>query len=147
MFDKTKALEESNIALKVLLDHTKKDQKEFEATIVSNIKDRIVPYVEKLKQTRLDKRQMAFIEIIERGFHDIVSPFTKSIALEYSRLTPKEIQIINLIREGKTTKEIAEILTIGKRTVDSHRDNIRTKLGISDKKVNLRTHLLSINHT
>ena len=147
LFDKTKALEESNIALKVLLDHNKKDQKEFEATIVSNIKDRIVPYVEKLKQARLDKREMVFIEIIERGFHDIVSPFTRSIALEYSHLTPKEIQIINLIREGKTTKEIAEILNIGKRTVDTHRDNIRSKLGISDKKVNLRTHLLSISNT
>ena len=147
ILDKSKALEELNTALKVLIDHYKNDQRELEESIVANIKVRIIPYVEKLKQTRLDVGQSALLEIIERSFRDISSPFLKLISSEHFRFTPKEIEIISLIKEGKTTKEIAQILRIGKRTADSYRDNIRSKLGLTKKKVNLRTYLLSIHNT
>ena len=144
---KSKALEELNTALKVLIDHYKNDQRELEERIVANIRVRIVPYIEKLKRTGLDVGQSALIEIIERSFRDISSPFLKLISAEHLRFTPKEVEIASLIREGKTTKEIAKILGIGKRTADSYRDNIRSKLGLANKKVNLRTYLLSISNT
>jgi PAS domain S-box-containing protein len=147
LLGKSKALEELNTALKVLIDHYKNDQRELEERIVSNIRVRIIPYIEKLKQTRLDIGQSAIIEIIERSFRDISSPFLKLISSEHFRFTPKEVEIVSLIKEGKTTKEIAQILGIGKRTVDSYRDNIRSKLGLANKKVNLRTYLLSIHNT
>jgi PAS domain S-box-containing protein len=147
ILDKSKALEELNTALKVLIDHYKNDQRELEERIVSNIRVRIIPYLERLKQTRLDVGQSAVLEIIERSFRDISSPFLKLISSEHFRFTPKEIEIISLIKEGKTTKEIAQILRIGKRTVDSYRDNIRGKLGLAKKKVNIRTYLLSIHNT
>jgi DNA-binding CsgD family transcriptional regulator len=57
--------------------------------------------------------------------------------------TPMEIQISHLVRAGRTNKEIARILTIAPRTVGFHRENIRRKLGINNKKVNLRSVLLS----
>jgi len=145
--EKTKALEELNTALKVLIDHYKNDQKELEERIVSNIRVRIIPYLEKLKQTQLGIGQAALVEILERSFRDISSPFLKSITSEHFRFSTKEIEIISLIKEGKTTKEMAQILCIGKRTVDSYRDNIRGKLGLNKKKLNLRTYLLSIEHT
>lgn len=144
---KSKALEELNMALKILIDHYKNDQEELQKRIVSNIKVRIVPYIERLKRTRLDIGQSALIEIIERNFHDISSPFLRLISSEHFRFTPKEVEIVSLIRDGKTTKEIAQILGIGKRTADSYRDNIRGKLGLANKKVNLRTYLLSIDNT
>ena len=143
--EKTKALEELNTALKVLIDHYKNDQREFEERIVSNIRMRIIPYLEKLARTRLEIGQAALVEILERSFRDIASPFLKAITSEHFRFSPKEIDIISLIKEGKTTKEIAQILNIGKRTVDSYRDNIRGKLGLASKKVNLRTYLLSLD--
>jgi DNA-binding CsgD family transcriptional regulator len=61
----------------------------------------------------------------------------------YSHFTPTEIQIANLIKNGKTSKEIANMLNIGTATVHSHRNDIRSKLGLSNKKVNLRSYLLS----
>lgn len=145
--ERTRELEESNIALKVLIGQYKSDQREFEDTIASNVRGRVLPYLEKLKNTRLGAEQAVFVEILERALQDITSPFMKDITSRYPNFTPKELEIIGLIKEGKTTKEIAEILHIGKRTVDSHRDNIRTKLGIADKKVNLRTYLLAMKHT
>jgi DNA-binding NarL/FixJ family response regulator len=60
------------------------------------------------------------------------------------KLTPTEIQVANFIRQGKTTKEIAEMLNLSPKTIEFHRDNIRTKMGIKNKKINLRTHLMSI---
>jgi PAS domain S-box-containing protein len=147
LLSKAKSLEELNTALKVLIDHYKNDQREFEERIVSNIRVRIIPYIEKIKRTGLDIGQSALIGIIERSFRDISSPFLKLISSEHFRFTPKEVEIVSLLKEGKTTKEIAQILGIGKRTVDSYRDNIRSKLGLANKKVNLRTYLLSISNT
>ena len=147
LLEKSKALEELNIALKVLIDQYKNDQRELEERIVSNIRVRIIPYIERIKQTSLDIGQAAIIEIIERSFRDISSPFLKLISSEHCRFTPKEIEIVSLIKDGKTTKEIAQILGIGKRTADSYRDNIRGKLGLANKKINLRTYLLSIANT
>jgi len=144
--EKTKALEELNTALKVLIDHYKNDQQEMEERIVANIRMRVIPYLEKLAHTRLDIGQSALVEILERSFRDIASPFMKAISSEHFRFSPKEIDIVSLIKEGKTTKEISQILGIGKRTVDSYRDNIRSKLGLANKKVNLRTFLLAIEN-
>ena len=58
--------------------------------------------------------------------------------------TPAEIQITNLIKQGKTTKEIAEFLNLATSTIDSHRNNIRKKIGIKNAKTNLRAYLSSI---
>ena len=142
---KSKALEELNNALKVLFEHHKNDEREFEERVGLNVRDRVIPYIERLKLARLDTEQLALAEIIERNTRDIASPFLHSLSSKYFQFSPKEFEVICLIREGKTTKEIGQLLGIGKRTVDSYRDNIRRKLNISNKKTNLQTCLMSIN--
>ena len=86
---------------------------------------------------------MAFIDIIESNLDEITSPFVHGLTGSYLRLTPTEIQVANLVKQGKTTKEIAELLNLSKGTIDTHRDNIRKKIGIKNKKINLRTQLIS----
>ncbi len=91
--------------------------------------------------------QKVLIEIIEQNLEDIASPFMRDLSKTLHKLTPSEIQIINLIKHNKTTKEISDLLNISNRTVDTHRANIRKKLGIKNQKINLKSFLLSIGQT
>jgi PAS domain S-box-containing protein len=140
---KSRNLEEVNTALRVLLKHREEDKSELEEKILSNVKKLVVPYVEKLRKSRLSDEQASYVEILDDHLQDILSPFLRNLGTRHLNLTPKEIQVASLIREGKTSKEIAEVLGVSARAVDFHRDNIRIKLGIKNKKANLRSYLLS----
>lgn len=142
--EKTKSLEEVNIALRVLLEKGDRDKAELEERFLSNVKELIVPFINKLKKIPLEPEAMTYIQIIESNLNDIISPFLQNLSSAYLRLTPKEIQIANLIKEAKTTKEIALLMNVSPRTVETHRKNIRKKMGLEKKKGNLRTRLLSL---
>jgi len=141
---KTRNLQEVNTALRVLLKKRDDDKKELEGKVLFNVKELVVPYVEKLKKSELNERQRAFADILESNLKDVISPFSQKLSYWYLELTPTEIQVANLVKQGKTTKEIAELLNLSSQTIEFHRKNIRGKIGIKNKKANLRTHLLSI---
>jgi len=142
--NKTRNLEETNTALKVLLKRREADKIELEEKVLFNVKELILPYLEKIKGGRPDDRQKLFIEILESNLKDIVAPFIRGISSRFLRLTPMEIQVANLIQHGKTTKEIANIQNLSPKTIEFHRENIRKKTGIANKKINLRTYLNTI---
>ena len=91
----------------------------------------------------LDKRQKACVSILESNLKDIISPFSRRLAPLYLNLAPEEMEVANLVRHGKTTKQIAEFLTVSTQAIDYHRKNIRNKLGIKNRKTSLRPHPLS----
>ena len=95
-------LEEANTALRVLLRHREADKSELEKKVLSNVKGLIFPYIEALKNTRLDAKQKVIVDLIESHLGNIVSPFLNTLSSMYSGLTPREIQIANLVKEGKT---------------------------------------------
>ena len=139
-----KELEEGNIALKVLLTQREHDKTDLEENILSNVKHLVMPYIEKLKRNRTLPEDSAYLNILESNLNEIVSPFSVKLSSKYLGLTPKEIQIADLIKDGKQDKDMMEILNISQTTVKTHRQNIRKKLGIYSKRANLRTYLLSI---
>ena len=138
---KTRRLEEFNAALKVLLKQREEDRRELEESILHNVRSLIAPYLEKLRKSRLSEDQLTYLTILESHIEGLTSPFTKKLSQQYLGLTPLEIQAANLIKEGKTTKEIAEALCVSENTVSSHRFHIRTKLGVKNKKINLSSYL------
>lgn len=141
---KTIHLEETNTALKVLLKKRDEDRTELEEKMLFNVRELVIPYLDKLRKTPLADEQNTYLDIVESNLNDIVSPFLRGMTAGYLKLTPQEIQVANLVRQGKRTKEIAELLNLSPKTIDTHRDNIRKKIGLKNKKVNLRTYLLSI---
>ncbi|MCP4714552.1 MAG: PAS domain S-box protein [Deltaproteobacteria bacterium] len=134
-------LEDANAALRILLKHQDEAQSSVEAKVLANVKTLILPFIEKLQQSQLNSRQQALLEIITSNMDEIIAPFTKQLTTEFTLFTPREIQIANLIKEGKTTKEIADLLQITPRVIDFHRNHIRSKLGLKHKKKSLKTHL------
>jgi len=142
---KSSGLEEANIALKVLLRHREEDKSVLENTVITNFRELVLPYIEKLKGGHLSKNQRDYLDILESNLSQITTPFQEKMPLKYSHLTPTEIQVADLIRRGKSSKEIAVLLNISKHTVDAHRNNIRSKLGLDKGKPNLRVYLENLN--
>ncbi len=142
--NKTRELEDMNAALRVLLKQRESDRKEFEEKILTNIKVLILPHIEQLKMQLRTGENRRHIDILESNLKEIVSPFARTLSAVYSNLTNREIQIANLIKEEKTTKEITEVLNISESAVNIHRYRIRQKLNI-DKRRNLRTFLSSLS--
>ena len=137
-------LEEMNIALRVLLERREEEKAEVEEIIHFNIKQLITPYLEKLEKTPLDDRQATIVEILISNLGEVISPFSRRLSSSQLSLTPREIKVAALIKQGHTSKEMADLMDVSLRTIEAHRVNIRKKIGIKNKKGNLRTQLLSM---
>ena len=142
---KSRSLEEANTALKVLLQHREEDKAALEEQVLANVRKLVLPYLENLKHLHLNENQAAQVKIAEENLKKIVSPFLRNLTSSYLELTPREIQVANLVKEGKTTKEMTEILNISATAVDFHRKNLRSKFGIKNKKTNLMAFLSSLS--
>ncbi len=138
-------LEELNAALKVLLKQREEDRTELEGKVVSNVKELLLPYVEQMKERKLDSTSKVFLNVFESNLKSIISSFPQRLTSKQSGLTPREVQVADLIRQGKSTKDIARFIRISTSAVSLHRYHIREKLGIIDQKINLRTHLQSLS--
>ena len=142
---KSYRLQEVNAALKALLRQRDEDRKEFEEALLTNIENLILPYIKRLKNGPLSGAQASLLEILESHLKELTSKFGKTLALEYRVLTPTEMRVAALVRDGKTSKDIADLLCISEKTASFHRNNIRTKLGMRGTGANLRSHLLSLS--
>jgi PAS domain S-box-containing protein len=142
---KARELEEVNTALRVLLKRRDEDRRDLEEQVMSNIRDLVLPNLARLKKSAVGTREKSQIKSIESNLQAIISPFAHKLASKVLNLTPKEIQVANLIREGRASKEIAEHLSVSKSAIDTHRNNIRKKLGLKKKRINLRSYLHSLS--
>lgn len=141
---KTRNLEEVNTALTVLLKKREEDKKNLEQTVLTNLNDMVKPYLERVKARAKDPKQKDNLAVLEENLNAITSPFSYRLSSRYLNLTSSEIEIANLVKQGKSTKDIADLLSVSSKTIEVHRLNIRKKLGLSNKRASLRTHLLSV---
>ena len=144
--ERTKELEEVNIALKVLLQKRNEAKKILGQQILDNVTDLIEPYLFKLEKMTLTADQQVLIDILKTNIKEITSPFSRDLSLNFTKLTPAETQVANLIKQGKRTKDIGLLLNLSPGTISIHRKNIRKKLGLTNQRVNLQFFLSSYSH-
>ncbi|MGO8945596.1 MAG: PAS domain-containing protein [Syntrophobacteraceae bacterium] len=140
LVQKAKDLEESNIALKFLLRHREEDKTEIQESVTHNIKELVFPHLDRMEHGVVTKEQFnASIREIRSTLENVISPFPSF--LSGKGLSPAEVRIAEMIRAGKSNKEIADLLSISDGTVRVHRERIRKKLGLTNQKTNLQTYL------
>ena len=141
--NQSQKLEELYSALKTLIANREKEFEDLEEKIAFNLKSLVIPYMEKLSRSHLNSDSRIYLDIALSNLNDIFSSFGSILSSKKYSFTPRELEVTDLVRQGKSNKEIAEILHISVRSVESHRRWIRRKLGLRGKNVNLRTYLLT----
>lgn len=138
-------LTETNTALQVILKQRYEDRKEIEKKIIDNIRELVLPHLEKLRNLGLNSFQTSCLDLATANLQQVTSPFMQNITTCYANFTQREIQVANMVRTGINSKEIANILNISTSAVEFHRDNIRKKLRLNQKKTNLYTFLIGLS--
>ncbi len=140
-------LEERNTALRVILDQRTHDRLELERNIHENVRALILPALDRVGRSLGDRPEVGELESLRQTLAEIVGPFARRLGsnvLGSQPFTQREVEIIDLVRRGKTSQEIAEILVLSSATVSYHRTNIRRKLNVPRGGPRLATHLLTL---
>jgi PAS domain S-box-containing protein len=141
---KTAELDQMNAALKKLLDQSREDARRFEQRVVANVEDLVLPYLERLHKTGLSADQQIFVNVAQANLKELSAPFMRGLSLRFPDLTPREVEVANLVRMGSSSRQIAHLLSITRRAVEFHRDSLRNKLGIKKSRRNLRAFLANL---
>lgn len=139
--ERTSELSEANIALTVLLKKREEDRTILAEEVLSNTTKLVEPLLDRLKESRLTEHQEALVDVLRSNIKEVTSPFANNFSSKLARLTSVEIQVANMVKMGKQTKEIAALMHLSPGTVNIHRKNIRKKLDMTHQKVNLQTTL------
>jgi DNA-binding CsgD family transcriptional regulator len=137
-----KALQEANAALRLVLARIEQEKQEIYRDIKTNIDKILMPILNALA-LQLSPSQKKYIEMLQTNLEEITSPFISKLSLSYHSMTPTEIAICNMIRNGMHTKEIAEMRSVSEATINRHREKIRRKLKLTNQDVNLASFLQS----
>jgi PAS domain S-box-containing protein len=140
---KKKEAEDANIALQVMLDQHTRAKESIEEQISIKLQDLVNPYLDLLRQSVPNAKQTETIRIIAAHIDSITRQFSPRARKIMLKLSPRETMIADLVRQGKTSKDISNLLHISLRTVETYRNNLRKKLGINKKKISLRTYLIA----
>jgi len=141
-----KALQETNAALRVVLSNIEDEKKRIYENIRLNIDKVIMPIIHALMPA-ISENNRKYIEILSTNLEEITSPFVGGNVNLLRTLTPTEVNICNMIRNGLRTKEIAHLRGVSESTINRHREHIRRKLRITNQKTNLITYLQSLAAT
>jgi PAS domain S-box-containing protein len=141
---KARELTEVNNALSLLLHQSAEASAEHERRIHDNLQRLVLPYLEKIQERCKDEELALYLRVAAANLEKITSTFSLTLSARLKGLTPRELEVAELIKQGRATKQIAAILDLSSRTVEFYRDQLRVKLGIKSKKTNLRSYLSSL---
>ena len=135
-------LQETNTALRTVMNRLEQEKREIQAAMLKNIQNIVMPVVFEL-ELQVSGHLRAYVSLLRQNLNQITDSFLTEICQNHVQLSPVEIVIATMIRNGLSTKEIARVRCISQATVRRHRENIRRKLGLTNRKANLVTYLQS----
>lgn len=141
--EKNRELQDLNTALSIMLRRREQDRNDIRKEIAAETAETVIPLLKKAK-TQVTGPAKDYMETAQANLLDVFAKHPSDVVLVNARLAPRELQIVHYIRQGKTSKEIADLLGLSVRTVEAYRENIRIKLRIKNKKKNLRKFLTSL---
>ncbi|MDP2652887.1 MAG: PAS domain S-box protein [Candidatus Omnitrophota bacterium] len=138
LWQQKEALEQKNVALNQLLQQIEFEKSKLKEDIAINVRELVLP---NLKKIRMRAENSKYIELVEDQLTSLVSSFGRVLTQAGYKLSPREVEICNMIKGGMKSKEIARLLNISCQTVEKHRKNIREKMELAHKGINLATFL------
>lgn len=135
---------EANVALKILLKKSGEQGSNIEKRVLSNVDRLLLPYIEALASKLKNPENLQLCLLIKENLTKLTASFSQRLSIKYKDLTPREIQVADMIRHGRSTKEMAQILNVSSHTIKTYRANLRRKFDLKNKKRNLRAFLQSI---
>ncbi len=133
-------LTQKNIALYQILEHLEKEKQNYKEQISESVESLLMPIVKKLKK-RGGNLSPKEISLLENSLDSIVGREIDVFRKNLVKLSPRELDICELIREGKSSKEISSVLNLSALTIHKHRESIRGKLQLKNKSTNLSAFL------
>jgi DNA-binding CsgD family transcriptional regulator len=140
LIEQKSILDQKNMAIREVLSQIEREREEIKSNVVANVENLLMPILQKLE---LKGDSYHYVQLLKNNLKELTSSFGAKLSVKNSNLTPKEIEICNMIRNGITNKEISTLLNISQRTTEKHRTNIRKKLGVN-KDHNLLTFLRTL---
>ena len=139
--------EDVNTALKVMIKMRRTESFDAKSLLSQEVKQEVMPFLHRLKSGNQDLKQVRLISTLEANLKRLIETYGNqtSISTAYSSLTPKEIQVATMVREGFSTKVIAATLSLSPETISIHRKKIRKKLGLDNQSDNLRSYLITFD--
>jgi PAS domain S-box-containing protein len=136
-----------NTALNVLLSYREIDKSNAQNALSADVETTVFPFLKKLKGANKDKTQSRLLTILEKNLQQLVSNYGRDSSLSsiYQKLTPTEIQVASMVRQGLSSKLIATTLNLSVGTVSIHRKHIRKKLALNQQDDNLFSYLNSLS--
>jgi PAS domain S-box-containing protein len=139
-------LREKNTALKEILGQIEDEKRRMASQLHLNINRMAIPILNALEE-KTNPDGEYFVALLRNCLSDITSPFISKLESGFSGLTPRELEICQMVKSGFASKQIAAALHTSVETVLKQRKTIRKKLGIANQKVNLVTHLKALEHS
>jgi DNA-binding response OmpR family regulator/DNA-binding CsgD family transcriptional regulator len=141
--EKNRELQNINTTLSTLLKRRAQEHNEIRREMATETTTMVLPLLKKA-ETQGTGATKEYLKTARANLLDVLSKQPQDIVLTNARLAPRELQIVHYLRQNKTSKEMADLLGISVRTVESYRENIRKKLRITNQKKNLKKFLTSL---
>jgi PAS domain S-box-containing protein len=132
------ALEQKNIALREIIAQIEIEKRKLKEDIAVNASTILSPLLENLKKDRSTEK---YIDLLRHHIDDLTSSLSGKFVDIGAKLTAREVEICNMIKGGLSNNDISQLLGISVQTVEGHRKNIRKKLGLIRRGVNLTAYL------